>query len=260
MRVRPLNSPQIRLASRSLLSDLPPDRSITYIRSYGNIGDRLLNAGARRLLANTSYREVDIRDAHRYSADIGIVAGGGGWCKPWHAMPELVESLEGMYERIIVWPSSFDPRETSVRSWLRRTTAKVYAREGVSLDLVSKYITAHLSVDTAFFFDYRPYHRRGAGVLNAYRTDCESAGLPVPKGNIDLSVEAADLDHWLHTIAAAEVIRTDRAHVMIAAAMLGKRVQYRDSAYHKLRGIAEHSLRGFDVRRETLRDGDRYTP
>jgi hypothetical protein len=36
--------------------------------------------------------------------------------------------------------------------------------------------------------------------------------------------------------------------VMLAAAMLGKRVRYRASRYHKLPAIAEWSLRGFPVR------------
>ena len=43
------------------------------------------------------------------------------------------------------------------------------------------------------------------------------------------------------------VVCTDRAHVMIAAAMLGKPVEYRSSTYHKVPAIARYALRGYPV-------------
>jgi exopolysaccharide biosynthesis predicted pyruvyltransferase EpsI len=53
------------------------------------------------------------------------------------------------------------------------------------------------------------------------------------------------MDHWLWTIARHDTVATDRAHVMIAAAMLGKRVEYHGTNYHKVTAIAEYSLPAF---------------
>ena len=50
-------------------------------------------------------------------------------------------------------------------------------------------------------------------------------------------------------------MRTDRAHVMIAAAMLGKPVEYAASNYHKLPAIAEWSLDAFPVHADRARAG-----
>ncbi|HUB76582.1 MAG TPA: glycosyltransferase family A protein, partial [Solirubrobacteraceae bacterium] len=41
---------------------------------------------------------------------------------------------------------------------------------------------------------------------------------------------------------------TDRAHVMIAAALLGRQVEYASSSYHKVPAIADYALREHDVR------------
>jgi exopolysaccharide biosynthesis predicted pyruvyltransferase EpsI len=55
------------------------------------------------------------------------------------------------------------------------------------------------------------------------------------------------LDHWLWTIARCDTVATDRAHVMIAAALLGKNVEYHGTNYHKVNAIAEYSLSDFPV-------------
>jgi hypothetical protein len=44
-------------------------------------------------------------------------------------------------------------------------------------------------------------------------------------------------------------VKTDRAHVMIAAALLGKVVDYWTSSYHKVPSIADYALKAFPVRR-----------
>jgi GT2 family glycosyltransferase len=85
--------------------------------------------------------------------------------------------------------------------------------------------------------------------LNAYRTDRESASrFPLPADNRDISIACQSLDEWLWTIARHALIRTDRAHVMIAGALLGRIVEYRPSAYHKLPALAEWALADFPVR------------
>lgn len=71
----------------------------------------------------------------------------------------------------------------------------------------------------------------------------------IPAGNDDISLSCSSLDEWLGLIAAHEHIRTDRAHVIIAGAMLGRSVEFWSSSYHKLPAIAEFALSGLPVTR-----------
>ena len=97
--------------------------------------------------------------------------------------------------------------------------------------------------------------------MRSYRTDPESLGLPIPDDNNDISQTCESLDEWLWTIARHAAVETDRAHVLIAAALLGKRVDYRASSYHKVPAIAEYALQNFPVYRQpapgSLEHGDR---
>ena len=149
---------------------------------------------------------------------------------------------------MIVLPSSFDPDVEPVRRALSRTSAVVFARERESYERIRPLCDARLAHDCALYFDFAPYQRNGIGVLQAFRTDKESrllsSGVPLPGANRDISSELTSLDAWLDAIAGVDTVRTDRAHVLIAAAMLGKQVEIVPSSYYKVTAIARHSLPG----------------
>jgi hypothetical protein len=176
-----------------------------------------------------------------------LLAGGGGWCGAFHGLPRWLPEIEVRFERVIVLPSSFDTEVEEVRRALARTRALVFAREEVSFRQIRTLCEADVAHDGAFYFDYSPYQREGEGALVAFRTDEESAFRAVPPGNRDLSATCSCLDEWLWTIARHQRILTDRAHVMIAGALLGKRVEYASSSYHKLPAMVDYALRHLDV-------------
>jgi hypothetical protein len=133
----------------------------------------------------------------------------------------------------------------------------VFAREETSFKQIRNLCNADLALDCAFFFDFELYKRSdGDGVLNAFRTDPEAAPGLIPPNNNDISQTCESLDEWLWTIARHTTVRTDRAHVTIAAAMLGKRVEYRPSIYHKVPAIVDYSLPGFPVSQMAEESGD----
>ena len=230
-----------------LFADAP---DVAFIRHKGNIGDDLIHAGTRRLLADLRYREFgtwDLQNAHGHTA---VITGSGGWCIPFHhQLPQALPIIEARFRRVIILPSTFDLAEPIVRAALQQTKALVFARERESYDQIRHVCDADIGHDCAFFFDFGPYRRRGSGHLLAYRTDAESARATVPAENNDVSVACFGLDHWLWTIARHDTVETDRAHVMIAAAMLGKRVTYSGTNYHKVPAIAAYSLSGFTISR-----------
>jgi exopolysaccharide biosynthesis predicted pyruvyltransferase EpsI len=232
-----------------LLRAIGEPEDLTFIRLYGNVGDELIYAGTRQLLARRSYKEVSFRSLDGISGHTAAVAGGGGWCGPYHYMVEYLPTIETNFERVIILPSSFDVSVPSVRSTLAASKALVFARERKSFDGICRLCDAKLAHDCAFFFDYRPYLRPGEGCLVSYRTDKESVLSVVPESNLDISYSCSSLDDWLWTIARHAAVKTDRAHVMIAAALLGKTVDYCTSSYHKVPAIADYALRLFPVRR-----------
>ncbi len=248
--VSPAQAPEpldLQASRARLLNSLEGADDITVIRSHGNIGDRLIHAGLRRLLRGFDYREIGLPQLYGARGRLAVVTGGGAWCAPHQNLPRYLPRIEEQFERVVVFPSSFDARVRSVRGALAASRALFFAREHVSYEQIAPLCRAELAHDTAFFFDFEPYRRTGHGTLLAFRTDRESLTNSVPPGNLDLSAICESLDEFLWTIARHEVVQTDRAHVMIAAALLGKEVRYAPSSYHKLPALAASSLRGFPV-------------
>jgi hypothetical protein len=63
------------------------------------------------------------------------------------------------------------------------------------------------------------------------------------------SVTCTNPAERMGTITAYEEVYTDHAHVMVAVAMLSRRVRYRSSSYHKVPAMAEWALpQGLPVR------------
>ena len=232
-----------------LLRAIGEPEDLTFIRLWGNKGDELIYAGTRQLLARRFYKEVSVRELGGVSGHTALVAGCGGWCGPHHDMVKHLPVIETKFERVIIMPSSFEVSVPSVRSTLATTKALVFARERKSFDGICRLCDAKIAYDCAFFFDYRPYLRHGEGCLVSYRTDVESVLSVIPEGNHDISKSCSSLDEWLWTIARYAVVKTDRAHVMIAGALLGKVVHYWTSSYHKVPAIADYALKSFPVQR-----------
>jgi GT2 family glycosyltransferase/exopolysaccharide biosynthesis predicted pyruvyltransferase EpsI len=227
-----------------LLDEIGPTPDLTFIRGYGNIGDELIWAGTRRLLDGHVYREISLDELSSSGGDTALLCGGGAFSHHYNEfMPEALAIAEMRFDRVIVLPSTFDVEEERVRNALRRTKATVFARERESFSRIAGLCDARLAHDCAFFFDFSPYSTSGTGTLSAFRTDHECAGRgDLPPHNNDLSVTCRTLDEWLSAIAQHAVVHTDRAHVMIAAALMGKEVGYSSSSYFKVDAIAESCL------------------
>jgi hypothetical protein len=70
----------------------------------------------------------------------------------------------------------------------------------------------------------------------------ELAALP-RRRDVDLSaVQYATFDEYRAALRNADAVVTDRLHVGLPAAILGKRVVLVEAGYHKLQGVYEHSL------------------
>jgi len=242
-------SPRLDLedSRAKLLGVLPGAADITVIRNGGPMGDHLIHAGVRQLFRGVDYREISLSQIDGAGGDLAIVTGSGAWCGTHQHLPPLLPQIEKQFARTVVFPSSFDTSISTVAKILGRTRALVFAREFVSYEQIRNLCRADLAHDTAFFFDFRQHRRPGSGTLLALRKDGEALTETVPPGNRDIAADCESLDEFLWTIARHEVVKTDRAHVMIAAALLGKEVYFSASNYHKLPALAACSLQGYPV-------------
>lgn len=237
----------LETSRKKLLSALNGSSDITFINGPGNTGDSLIWEGAYNLLKGVDYKKVFRDNLSKVEGDTAILTGGGGWCSAFHSWPSYLPQIEERFQRVIIFPSSFDTSLKEVRHTLSQSKSLVFARELTSYQMIKDICNADYAYDTAFFFDFEPFMKKGDGSLYAYRVDREKRNYPIPNNNDDISVTFKSLNQWLNKIAFYKNIYTDRAHVTIASAMLGKQVYFRNSNYHKVQGIVDFSLKDFPV-------------
>jgi GT2 family glycosyltransferase/glycosyltransferase involved in cell wall biosynthesis len=241
--------PSIEVSRRLILDAIGAPADLTLVSGARAVGDELAAAGARALLGELSYRELALEQLPRARGHTVLLAGGGFSSRGHDIMRRALAVAAMRFERVVALPSSFDCSEEAATT-LAQTRALVFASEPESYRWIAPLCEAQLAHDCSFFFDFSPYQRDGRGVLNAFGTyGGPAATPPLPAGNDDISLTAADLEAWLEAIAAHEVVRTDHTHVMIAAALMGKRVEYAPGADDALEAIVRSALAGYAVTR-----------
>ena len=223
---------------------------IYFITGCGNVGDYLIWHGTRTLLnsLNIKYKEISVSDVYKHHGELCLLCGGGAWCRTYNEyMPLHLPIVESNFNNVIVLPSSYEVGVDIVRNALLKSKALFLAREQESYRQIKDICNSKLMHDHAFYFDYSEYIKDGSGVLNAFRTDQESATGIIPENNQDISSLSISLKEWLSIISNYETINTDRAHIMIAGAMMKKKVYYRSGNYHKVPEIAKFSLSEFTI-------------
>jgi exopolysaccharide biosynthesis predicted pyruvyltransferase EpsI len=101
--------------------------------------------------------------------------------------------------------------------------------------------------DMAFFLDLPPI-TPVAAQGRFFRTDRESLGQGLPEGNRDISFEGTEvtpIQGFFDAIGQFETVHTDRLHVAIVAALLGRRTHLYANGYHKNAAIFRSSLAPF---------------
>jgi hypothetical protein len=220
-------------AIRAVIGDCA---DLTLVRGSGNCAEELCCAGVRSLLSDRRFRELDVDELARAEGRTALLVAGSAFSRAGHDWaPRALAIAERRFERVIVLPGSFELTITAVREGLSRTGATVFARERESYEAIGSLCDARLALDGAFYYDYGPHLREGAGVLDA--SAAASAWNP------------ASLHAWLERIASCALVRTDRVPVMIAGALLGKQVELQPSSAPELEAIVAYALAELPVRR-----------
>jgi hypothetical protein len=217
----------------------------------GNAGDGLIQAGLIQLCHRLGVTlEMVNYPEERTGKQVALI-GAGCFCPgSWH-MVDPVRFYAARFEKVYILSVTFEPAFAPVAKLLRELppNVTVFCRERTSYDAAQK-LAPHpenifLDHDLAFQIDVSPWKKSGQGELNCFRTDNESRLHRLPKPNFDISKMGREYHHTLllDMIANFETINTDRLHVTIAGAMLGKKVRAFEGTYHKIRSVYEHSLR-----------------
>ncbi len=234
-------------------------KTIRFFPKSGNLGDGFITYASLQLFKQFGVNFTTHTQDERFDNEIIVIGGGGNL-------------IEGRYEDVatLIW----EHRKTNEIYLLPHTivgyddilketfsSLTIFCRDPISYDhcirsganpdrvsLVHD-ITFYLSDD-----HFNQSARKGSGVLNAFRVDGEAVGNTPPARNIDVSL-AWNGDIWQSpqfvdsaTTSMAEFlaqyneINTDRLHVSIMAAFLGRKVNMHPNNYFKNESIFKHSI------------------
>ncbi len=217
----------------------------------GNTGDGLIHLSGARLFRELGLETRELYHPTPASGRVLFVYGSGAFC---HASPHAMDAVRFYlehFDELVILPSSFDTRHEKIAEFLAELPAKVtvLVREKIShamvLEAIAEGPRVVLAEDLAFTYDYSRWAGvAGRGTLVAFRTDQERALTEKPRCSVDVSRLGDKLDPWplLRMVSRFEEVHTDRAHVGIAAALMGRRTFFHDNSYHKNRALYEHSM------------------
>jgi exopolysaccharide biosynthesis predicted pyruvyltransferase EpsI len=201
--------------------------------------------------------------------DVILIHGGGNMNDLWHGIRLLKSVIQNNpLNVLIVGPQTYWFNETYFPALFMKAKQDIclFCREKHSYQLLKslrlpKNVQVLLSNDTSFYLSKKDFHvRKGYYNLICLRTDKESAlfqkkeaitkffeGLTLesaPKTKIiigDLSLLPSFRD-FISIIEISKKVYTDRLHVAIPAAILGKKTVLYPNSYHKNRSVYEYSL------------------
>jgi exopolysaccharide biosynthesis predicted pyruvyltransferase EpsI len=228
----------------------------------GNIGDHLIWAGTENLLESggvdyTSISKDELqKTANRVRHGTLVIPGSGAltsrWCE-W--LPELVVLAAGVFDRVVILPSEYEPEISVVGAALAQPNVFAFAREVESFSKIKKFGRAALAPDPALWargFLQAPVNQKGdedlGNVLLVLRTDAGSLlpshALHPAAVNDDISLTTKSMEEFMDCIGTVDTVVSDRLHVVVAATMLGKNVRFVDPCNNKISRYTRYNFQG----------------
>lgn len=235
---------------KDTITKLAGEREIIYAPSPGNWGDALINFGTAQFFEHhsiivTEMLREDILslgsyDPKRALNSILIVGGGGGWCDNWPTTRTFVREVSPLFHQVIVLPTTFNLPLLDDKSniFYFSRDQSMMLRKDEKLDFCHD-MAFFISIDAA---EQKPELWR----LMAFRSDKESSNLSFSfPSQIDISLlgnSFSSVEPFFEIINRFRVIYTDRLHVAIASALLGKTCRLLPGNYRKSELVWESSI------------------
>lgn len=241
---------------RNLASDLKKiaeTRTLVYIRNPGNWGDALIGAGERAFFDSFSIPIIEVQRSYLFKRlaietrvrskklfPTIIYGGNGALSGPYYHLHGRIRLLlKGTVDSVLMpstLPTKFEdfgfPKD--LRLWRRdETLSRACERE------------SRFCHDMAFFLSPGQV-TVSKKIGNLFREDVEACTPgKIPVGNIDISNAGnhrSSISEFFCFIGQYEEINTDRLHVAIAAALLGRKVNLFSNNYGKIKAVYEASM------------------
>jgi len=272
---------------RELLAGMAGRTTVHFLPSPGNGGDALIDVGFFDLARSVglSYRVID-RRAELGANDTLVIAGGGIFVPEYEYMATTLRRYAQSVGQLVLLPQTVRGHEDVLgllderaHVFLREQTSLDYlvsvapaahprfdhdmafhadvaalrARRGLAGFRLSRGNLGRLALLTALKLNALTTRR-----LLAFRTDREAGGT----GHARLARDVSKLTafgtatedqcrfaaaQFIQTIDRFAEVDTDRLHVAIAAALLGKPARLHDNSYFKNRAVFAASLQGTSV-------------
>jgi exopolysaccharide biosynthesis predicted pyruvyltransferase EpsI len=236
-------------------------KEVVYCANPGNAGDALIAHATFQLFEKLNIKLQIIRHEEIVHDKIIFYAGGGNLVEgKYENAYYFINNNFRQNREIILLPHTVHGYDELLLSAKNLT---IFCREKISYQNLAaigfpseRLFLAH---DMAFLLsktEFQDYLMNGKGTANCYRTDKESARpFDMPNDNRDISLSwngelwhrpdfAKNVTHSLASyLSAFETVKTDRLHVAILAAIIGKKVVLYPNNYFKIKAVFEYSIK-----------------
>lgn len=223
---------------------------IDFYRFPGNYGDSLIWHGTKILLNKLNISENYVENDSPKINDVLFIDGGGNFIDYYSDVRDFLTKNHDFYKEIVILPHTiFGDEQINTLNNLSGDIT-VFCREKVSYNFVKqKFLKGKVFLwhDCAFYNTF-PKPPVGVGILNAFRKDKESILDRIPNANNDLSYNGyatKPLEELINYLKQYEEINTDRLHIAICAALLGKKVNLFPNSYYKNKAVFDYSMSNF---------------
>jgi len=226
-----------------------------YIANPGNWGDAMIRAGTHAFFRtfDIEVHEIPVRKMTRLTPllarlrarhlrPVVIYGGGGALTGLYQKHSARVSRLADSASRTVIMPATYGP-DTFLRAPGLRRNCSLWRRD--EFESRESCPDSEFCHDMAFFLD-APEVDPSMSVGHFFRSDVERSGrLPDISPSRDISALGSHLtpiDDFFAQVGACETVHTDRLHVAIAGALLGRRVHLYANSYFKNRAIFQTSI------------------
>jgi exopolysaccharide biosynthesis predicted pyruvyltransferase EpsI len=237
------------------------NQEVVYCANPGNAGDALIAHATFQLFEKLTIKLQIIKHDEIVHDKIIFYAGGGNLVEgKYENAYYFINNNFRQNREIILLPHTVYGYDELLLSAKNLT---IFCREKISYQNLAaigfpseRLFLAH---DMAFLLsktEFQDYLMNGKGTANCYRTDKESArAFDMPNDNLDISLSwngelwhrpdfAKNITHNLASyLSAFETVKTDRLHVAILAAIIGKKVVLYPNNYYKIKAVFEYSIK-----------------
>jgi exopolysaccharide biosynthesis predicted pyruvyltransferase EpsI len=239
------------------------NKKIILVCNSGNAGDALIAKGTFDLFEKIGIEYEFGSWTTKYNNSELFYSGGGNLSGMYPHCRKFIKN-NFRNNNIVVLPHTVRGVWKILRKFTKRV--KIICREEVSYNHVYNTIknknNAMISDDMAFHCNIPTKYKNiiGEGHVNCFRKagECESPkNINLPNDNIDLSLTCGGGDMDSHSfvneifenvmqeLSKYKTISTNRLHMAIGGALLGKQVNFYSNNYYKCKAVYEYSLKKY---------------